>query len=93
MEILIDTIETFIQENPEYLKKYSEKELRLICTSPFAFVKHQMNICDLSSIRLKHFGEFKVYKGSMRTAWKRAYQKDLITETEYQNLLKSIEYD
>lgn len=91
MEVLVDTIETFIAANPQYLEDFNEKELRLICSSPFAFVKHQMDICDLRSIRLKNFGEFKVYKGSMKTAWRKLYQKNLITEIEYQNLLKSLE--
>lgn len=91
MEKLVDTIESFIKKYPEYLEVFDEKQLRDVCTSPFLFVKEHMDKGDFESVRIKHVGLFKVYKGSMRTALKKKFHRGLITEKEYEQLLKSVE--
>jgi len=70
------------------------EEFRLICNTPFRFIKNLANNDVLRDFRLKYFGIFKVSESKVRYYKKsllKSYEDGNITQKYYERKIKTIE--
>jgi|TARA_R110000744_G_scaffold69536_3_gene141119 nucleoid DNA-binding protein len=61
-----DLIEEFYLQERDKYPGVSLEEFKDIITSPWQYVKQEMETSELPTIRLKYFGTFQVYEGRAR---------------------------
>lgn len=90
MDSVSSNIEQYYNENPEF-HDIPLEEFKLICQSPFKFVKEVFNRGILRDIRLQYFGIFEVSGSRVKYSKKQLeenYQNNVISEQRYQDRLK-----
>ena len=73
------------------LHDVSFEEFKVICKSPFRFIKESMSSGVLKDIRLKYFGIFKISKGRLKyfkNLVENKYKKGEIGEKKYAEKMK-----
>ena len=61
-----DLMDAFYIMQTEKTPGVSREEMQLICHTPWAFLKQQMESGELPLVRMKFFGTFQVYKGKAK---------------------------
>lgn len=94
---MTDLIEEFYEENKHIYPDLSISEFRLICNSPFSFVKQVINRGVLKNIRFQYFGVFEVMPSRVKYSLKTLeenYKSKKITEERYNKRKEILErYD
>ena len=94
---MTDLIEEFYEENKHTYPDLSISEFRLICNSPFSFVKQVINRGVLKNIRFQYFGVFEVMSSRVKYSLKTLeenYKSKKITEERYNKRKEILErYD
>ena len=83
---MVDLIEEFYEENKHTYPDLSISEFRLICNSPFNFVKQVINRGILKNIRFQYFGVFEVMPSRVKYSLKTLeenFKANKITEKRY----------
>ena len=83
---MVDLIEEIYEENKHTYPDLSISEFRLICNSPFSFVKQVINRGILKNIRFQYFGVFEVMPSRVKYSLKTLennYKTGKITEERY----------
>ena len=83
---MTDLIEEFYEETKHLYPNLSISEYRIICNSPFNFVKQVINRGILKNIRFQYFGVFEVMPSRVKYSLKTLennYKTDKITEERY----------
>lgn len=81
-----DVIEQFYKQEQSLYPELSLAEFRLICNSPFKFVKEVINRGTLKNVRLQYFGVFEVMPGRVKYSLKTLeenYEAGKITKERY----------
>jgi len=68
---MIDAIDSFIEKKQYEFPEYTEEQLRKVCESLFVLTKNKIEEGNLEEIRLKYFGTFKVFNGTVKTLTKK----------------------
>lgn len=85
----MDSFLTNVEEYWEEVKDQydvSFEEFKIICRSPFKFVKEVMSSGILKNIRLKYFGVFEVSKSRVnycKKSLQKNYDKGLVSKKHY----------
>jgi len=90
MDSTTSYIEQYYSENPQY-HDIPFEEFKLICNSPFKFIKEVLNRGILRDIRLQYFGVFEVVESRVkyfRNKLEENYKKKTISEKRYNERLK-----
>ncbi len=83
---MVDLIEEFYEENKHTYPDLSISEFRLICNSPFSFVKQVINRGVLKNIRFQYFGVFEVMPSRVKYSLKTLeenFKNNKISEDRY----------
>ena len=83
---MVDLIEEFYEENKHTYPDLSISEFRLICNSPFSFVKQVINRGVLKNIRFQYFGVFEVMSSRVKYSLKTLeenFKNNKISEDRY----------
>lgn len=83
---MIDLIEEFYEETKHLYPNLSVNEYRIICNSPFSFVKQVINRGTLRNIRFQYFGVFEVMPSRVKYSLKTLeenFKTKKITEDRY----------
>ena len=83
---MTDLIEEFYEETKHLYPNLSISEYRIICNSPFNFVKQVINRGILKNIRFQYFGVFEVMPSRVKYSLKTLennYKTGKITEERY----------
>ena len=83
---MVDLIEEFYEENKHTYPDLSISEFRLICNSPFSFVKQVINRGTLKNIRFQYFGVFEVMPSRVKYSLQKLeenYKEKKISEERY----------
>ena len=83
---MTDLIEEFYEENKHTYPDLSISEFRLICNSPFSFVKQVINRGILKNIRFQYFGVFEVMSSRVKYSLKTLeenFKNNKISEDRY----------
>ena len=83
---MTDLIEEFYEETKHLYPNLSISEYRIICNSPFSFVKQVINRGTLKDIRFQYFGVFEVMPSRVKYSLKTLennYKTNKITEERY----------
>lgn len=83
---MTDLIEEFYEETKHLYPNLSISEYRIICNSPFSFVKQVINRGTLRNIRFQYFGVFEVMPSRVKYSLKTLennYKTNKITEERY----------
>ena len=83
---MTDLIEEFYEENKHTYPDLSISEFRLICNSPFSFVKQVINRGVLKNIRFQYFGVFEVMSSRVKYSLKTLeenFKNNKISEDRY----------
>ena len=81
-----DCLREFANTLPVEYRKITLQQLRLICFSPFAFLRKEFQSGYLPEIRFRYFGVFRVSEKKALFELSKAeirFAKGLITEEEY----------
>ena len=91
---MTDLIEEFYEETKHLYPNLSISEYRIICNSPFSFVKQVINRGTLKDIRFQYFGVFEVMPSRVKYSLKTLennYKTNKITEERYNKRKKILE--
>ena len=83
---MTDLIEEFYEETKHLYPNLSVNEYRIICNSPFSFVKQVINRGTLRNIRFQYFGVFEVMPSRVKYSLKTLeenFKTKKITEDRY----------
>ena len=83
---MIDLIGEFYEETKHLYPNLSVNEYRIICNSPFSFVKQVINRGTLRNIRFQYFGVFEVMPSRVKYSLKTLeenFKTKKITEDRY----------
>ena len=83
---MVDLIEEFYEENKHTYPDLSIGEFRIICNSPFKFIKEVINRGVLKNVRLQYFGVFEVMPSRIKYSLKTLeenFKTNKITEDRY----------
>ena len=83
---MVDLIEEFYEENKHTYPDLSISEFRIICNSPFKFIKEVINRGVLKNIRLQYFGVFEVMPSRVKYSLQKLeenYKEKKISEERY----------
>ena len=83
---MADLIEEFYEEVKNTYPDISLNEFRIICNSPFKFIKEVINRGVLKNVRLQYFGVFEVMPSRVKYSLKTLennYKTGKITEERY----------
>lgn len=83
---MTDLIEEFYEETKHLYPNLSINEYRIICNSPFSFVKQVINRGTLRNIRFQYFGVFEVMPSRVKYSLKTLeenFKTKKITEDRY----------
>ena len=83
---MTDLIREFYEETKHLYPNLSINKYRIICNSPFSFVKQVINRGTLRNIRFQYFGVFEVMPSRVKYSLKTLennYKTDKITEERY----------
>ena len=83
---MTDLIEEFYEEVKHIYPNLSINEFRLICNSPFNFVKQVINRGVLKNIRFQYFGVFEVMSSRVKYSLKTLeenFKNNKISEDRY----------
>ena len=83
---MTDLIEEFYEETKHLYPNLSISEYRIICNSPFSFVKQVINRGTLRNIRFQYFGVFEVMPSRVKYSLKTLeenFKTKKITEDRY----------
>ena len=94
---MADLVEEFYEEIKNTYPDISLNEFRIICNSPFKFIKEVINRGVLKNVRLQYFGVFEVMPSRVKYSLKTLennYKTGKITEERYnkrKEILKAYE--
>ena len=83
---MTDLIEEFYEETKHLYPDLSINEYRIICNSPFSFVKQVINRGTLRNIRFQYFGVFEVMSSRVKYSLKTLeenFKNNKISEDRY----------
>ena len=83
---MADLVEEFYEEIKNTYPDISLNEVRIICNSPFKFIKEVINRGVLKNVRLQYFGVFEVMPSRVKYSLKTLennYETGKITEERY----------
>ena len=83
---MTDLIGEFYEETKHLYPNLSINEYRIICNSPFSFVKQVINRGTLKNIRFQYFGVFEVMPSRVKYSLKTLeenFKTNKITEDRY----------
>ena len=83
---MADLVEEFYEEIKNTYPDISLNEFRIICNSPFKFIKEVINRGVLKNVRLQYFGVFEVMPSRVKYSLKTLennYKTGKITEERY----------
>ena len=83
---MADLIREFYEETKHLYPNLSINEYRIICNSPFSFVKQVINRGTLRNIRFQYFGVFEVMPSRVKYSLKTLeenFKSNKITEDRY----------
>jgi len=89
-----ELIEEFYELNKDKYPGLSLEQFKEICHAPWRYMKHEIESGELSEIRLKYFGVFRVYPGraeKMLENLKTRFSKQQIEPKEYFRLKEMLE--
>ena len=81
-----DVIEEFYEQQEHLHDNISLDELRIICNSPFKFIKEVINRGVLKNVRLQYFGVFEVMPSRVKYSLQKLeenYKEKKISEERY----------
>lgn len=93
----MDTTQTNVEEYFEIVKDKYDIDLehfKIICTSPFKFLKEIMSSGVLKNIRFQYLGNFEVSSGRVKYSKKSLqenFDKGLISERRYKERMKVLD--
>ena len=91
---MTDLIEEFYEETKHLYPNLSVNEYRIICNSPFSFVKQVINRGTLRNIRFQYFGVFEVMPSRVKYSLKTLeenFKTKKITEDRYNKRKETLE--
>ena len=94
---MADLVEEFYEEIKNTYPNISLNEFRIICNSPFKFIKEVINRGVLKNVRLQYFGVFEVMPSRVKYSLQKLeenYKEKKISEERYNKRKEILErYD